>query len=91
MCRVTCKSFIYYFTCLIHFVGFFSSNAYMNIYFNKELCCNIFFIKNIFDFVSLVICKDKPNSSLKALIAVFLLAFTVYRNVLFASICRSAK
>ena len=63
----------------------------MNISLNKELCCNICFINNIFDFMSLVICKDIPNSPLKALITVFLLAFTVYRNALFSSICRSAK
>ena len=91
MCRVKCKSIIYFFTCLIHFVGFFSSNVCMNISLNKELCCNICFINNMFDFMSLVICKDIPNSPLKALIAVFLLAFTVSRNALFSSICRSAK
>ena len=65
----------------------------MNISFNKELCCNICFINKIFEFMSLVICKDIPNSPLKALIAVFLLAiaFTVYRNALFSYMCRSAK
>ena len=63
----------------------------MNISLNKDLCCNICFINNIFDFLSLVICKDIHYSPLKALIAVFLLVFTLYRNALFSSICRSAK
>ena len=63
----------------------------MNICLDKELCCNICFINNIFDFMSLVICIDITNSPLKALIAVFLLAFTVHRNALFSSICMSAK
>ena len=65
MRRVKCKSIIYFFTCLIHFVGFFSSNVCINISLNKELCCNICFINNIFDFMCLVICKDIPNSPLK--------------------------
>ena len=63
----------------------------MNIFLNKELCCNICFINTIFDFMCLVICKDIPNSPLKALIAGFFLAFKVHRNALFSYICRSAK
>ena len=39
----------------------------------------------------LLICNDIPNLLLKALIAGFRLAFTVYRNASFSSVCMSAK